>query len=460
MIRQRKVVPCSYEAAASSCRNLAATARSVAGLFFPLRVHLRIDGHGYSPAVLHKVVTAGGELKSFQRAAKLTTKLAEFSISGMQVSRLTHEIGRELASVRDHQAELHRYRQLKPDAQQPAVDIAFIETDGGRQNTRAAGCGRGVHQRGWRETKIACLWRMTGPIYEADPHPELPRCFQDSPRVEKLVRQLKGSSGSAADQEIVQSLEARHGVESPAQRPRWQPERQFRSCVATLRDVHGFGPLVAAEAQARGFYEASRRVFLGDGDEKNWMVQRMYFAQFTAVTDFLHPVGYVFTAAGAMSCSRAGQWSQYLRHITACWQGGVGEVIDELAAWLSAHPLPAGRLSDIPDNHPSKIVYQAMRYLENNRERMNYPEYRRAGLPVTSSLVESLIKEFNLRVNGTEKTWNREGAEPDWTCEAESILQVRAALLCDDDRLSKHIRSRPGSPYVRRRPTAATNAAA
>jgi hypothetical protein len=75
---------------------------------------------------------------------------------------------------------------------------------------------------------------------------------------------------------------------------------------------------------------------------------------------------------------------------------------------------------------------------------MNYPEYRRQGLPVTSSLVESLIKEFNLRVKGTEKFWNR----PE---HVESILQVRAALLSDDDRLSKHLRRRPGSPYTRPR---------
>ena len=61
--------------------------------------------------------------------------------------------------------------------------------------------------------------------------------------------------------------------------------------------------------------------------------------------------------------------------------------------------------------------------------RMDYPAYRQAGLPVSTSMVESLIKEINYRVKGSEKFWNRpEGAE--------TILQVRAAALCDDDRLS------------------------
>jgi hypothetical protein len=53
-------------------------------------------------------------------------------------------------------------------------------------------------------------------------------------------------------------------------------------------------------------------------------------------------------------------------------------------------------------------------------------------------LVESLIKEINYRVKGTEKFWdNPEGAE--------AILQVRAAVLSDDDRLRKFILTRPGS---------------
>jgi hypothetical protein len=57
---------------------------------------------------------------------------------------------------------------------------------------------------------------------------------------------------------------------------------------------------------------------------------------------------------------------------------------------------------------------------------MDYPRYRRQGLPVTSTIVESLIKQFNKRVKGTEKFWLRGGAE--------AILQSRAAYLSDDGR--------------------------
>ena len=91
---------------------------------------------------------------------------------------------------------------------------------------------------------------------------------------------------------------------------------------------------------------------------------------------------------------------------------------------------------------PRQIVATALGYLQENKERMRYADFRKAGLPMTSSLVESLVKQFNYRVKGTEKFWdNPEGAE--------AILQVRAALLNDDDRLAAHIMSRPGNPFRR-----------
>ena len=87
--------------------------------------------------------------------------------------------------------------------------------------------------------------------------------------------------------------------------------------------------------------------------------------------------------------------------------------------------------------HPHPIQYR-----EKNRTRMNYPEYRKQGLPVTTAWMESLVKEIHWRVKGTEMFWNNpDGAEP--------ILQVRAAL-CDDGRLKSHLQTRPGYPFTRR----------
>jgi hypothetical protein len=52
-------------------------------------------------------------------------------------------------------------------------------------------------------------------------------------------------------------------------------------------------------------------------------------------------------------------------------------------------------------------IARALTYLRNQRERMNYPDYRRRGLPITSSQIESTIKQVNKRVKGSEKFWDR-----------------------------------------------------
>jgi len=69
-------------------------------------------------------------------------------------------------------------------------------------------------------------------------------------------------------------------------------------------------------------------------------------------------------------------------------------------------------------------------YVLNNRGRMNYPEYRRLGLPVSSAWVESTIKQLNRRVKGSEKFWESGGAE--------ALLELRAAYLSEDERVERN----------------------
>jgi hypothetical protein len=366
----------------------------------------------------------------------------------MEVLRLTEQIGQELLDQREREAALQQSRELPSENQQP-VEIACVEVDGGRIRTRAPDQGRGVHDQAWKETKVAALWRMEGPTFDHDPHPEPPRCFLDSKHVPKMVREIKRqrSEQHARDE---QNTEKTAASEVPPESPRdgesperqWPPKRVFRTCVATLKDVYEFGPLVAAEAQRRGFYDAARQVFLGDGDHKNWTVHKLHFPFSTGITDFVHPVTYLYDAAGAVTNSWSAQWDQYTEWMTASWQGCVATVIADLRDWQSRLGLPE---DGTPDNDPRQIIATTLTYLQNNEPRMHYPEYRRQGLPITSCLVESLIKEINHRVKGTEQFWNRPSAP-----EGEAILQAVASLLSDGEPLTKHILSRPGCPFYRR----------
>jgi len=74
--------------------------------------------------------------------------------------------------------------------------------------------------------------------------------------------------------------------------------------------------------------------------------------------------------------------------------------------------------------------------------RADYPQYRRQGLPVTSAAVESLVKQFNQRIRGSEKFWLRGGVE--------AVLHVRAAYLSDDGRAEDFHARRPRSHAANR----------
>src|SRR6185437_14805046 len=183
---------------------------------------------------------------------------------------------------------------------------------------------------------------------------------------------------------------------------------------------------------------------LGDGLAYNWTIQQHWFPDFVPILDFVHPLSYLYATAGALSDHEEQRWSLYVRWLGASWQGRVQEVVAELRQGQ-------GRLQEqlgpskgkLAANDPREVLRKAINYLENNASRMDYPRYRRLGLPVTSSAVESLIKEVNYRVKGSEKFWN----DPEG---AEAILQVRAAALSEDDRLAAHVHNRPGHAYRRR----------
>jgi hypothetical protein len=156
---------------------------------------------------------------------------------------------------------------------------------------------------------------------------------------------------------------------------------------------------------------------------------------------FAHVSQDLYRAALAYHSDIHQAWSCYLSWAQACWAGQVSDVLPALKAWLiDQHIDLAGTLDD---QHPGKAILDAHRYLTANQSRMNYAEYRRDGLPVTTALMESMVKEVNQRVKGTEMFWN----DPQG---AEAILQVRAAALCDDNRLAMYLAHRPGHPFVRR----------
>lgn len=390
--------------------------------------------------MLDKIVYAGVNNGSFAQGSQDLLKLAEVKVSAKQVERVCKRIGAERVAQRDAAVAKYQALPLTERKEAPpgvtAPDLAVVGCDGGRvqilernggqveaEATAAEDGRRGKH---WREDKIGLLQTMRSEVSAHDPCPEIPKQFVDPTRILKLARELKKQS-LPSEEAAKETSEPEVGVETLAEnRQVYEPpevlEKRFLGSRVRWPE---FGPMLATAAWSWGFFAAKRKAFIGDGSDNNWTIWRQYFSSFTPILDFIHALSYVFAAALAGRRFTAG-WSIYVQWIGWVWRGEVAQVIAALAQrQLELGPAQEGD----GETSPRQIVAQALTYLQNHQSQMGYAEYRRQGLPMTSSYVESAVKQFNQRVKGTEKFWTEQGAE--------ALLQLRADHLSDDAPLQR-----------------------
>jgi hypothetical protein len=201
--------------------------------------------------------------------------------------------------------------------------------------------------------------------------------------------------------------------------------------------MEAFGERLVAAAYARGFHAARRKAFVADGGTSNWSVHKKFFSHYTAVLDFTHALCYVYAAAMA-GRSFAEGWKEYCHWAQWLWEGATSRLITAVAERAQALGPPG---EGDGDTSPRTIVAEARQYLTNQKSRMKYAEYRKLGLPITSSHIESTIKQVNRRLKGTEKFWDQ-GAEP--------LLQLVADHLSETPELDHFWNRRPSRLHPRR----------
>jgi hypothetical protein len=397
--------------------------------------------------MLDKIVYAGTMGRSFEQASKDLRKLAEAEVPIKQVERVCQRIGDERVEERDEAVSAYLELPLIERKSAPpgvtAPDLAVVGCDGGRlqilERTGAAveaeeaDVAEEKERRGkhWREDKIGVVQTMKSTVSASDPCPDIPGGFIDPTRILKLARELKKQAAPSAEA-AKETSEPETGVETLAENPvvYEPPEVLEKRFVGSRVRWPDFGPILATTAWTLGFFGATRKAFLGDGSENNWTIWRNYFSSFVPILDFIHALSYVFAAAMA-GRKFADGWSIYEQWIGWVWKGEVAQVI----AALAQRQLELGTPQEADgDTSPRQVVAQALTYLQNHQSQMKYAEYRQQGLPITSSYVESAVKQFNERVKGTEKFWSEEGAE--------AILQLRADHLSADEPLAEFWQTR------------------
>ena len=427
-------------------------------------------GEHLSPVVLRKLTDLATRLGSFAAASDSLEETLEIDLNPKRVERQTERIGAErvaeraLAIAAWDQLPLMEKLAAPPGVKVP--DVVCIECDGGRIQRCDLPADAKSH---WTETKMGLLLELEPRPLLEDPCPELPSMFYDVVRMAQITKEIKsavpkGKKFESVDEpsltventppsatEVVHagasegSLENAVAVTPAALAPSSAsppltphdtaecvsiaraevvaepPKVLARDVVASLANAHAFGKHLAATAWSLGFAKAVLKSFVADGSSTNWGIWERHFKhlEFIPILDIIHALTYVYSAAMAGREAAAGAVI-YLRWMTWVWRGEVTRVIAELAQrQLELGPPPA----IATETDPRKVVAETLTYLTNQQSRMNDPTYRLAGLPITSSWMESTVKQINRRVKGSEKFWTKAGGE--------DLAQLSADKLCD-----------------------------
>jgi hypothetical protein len=388
---------------------------------------LGLGTEGYSLAVLKKAIRQSQKARSFGDASADLRELLQIDISPTHLRTLAKRFGQEWADFRDADVEAFKNGKRSRDYAEPP-QVAALMVDGGTLQDRAEEQGRGVHEPGWREYKAACCLTLSSPVSAEDPQPEPPAKFLEPARAHRLASEIKSRRAKSATRTArkdKQDKQQKRQKSRKAKGPRkGKPVKRVRTVLASMAGSEEFGWQVAAEVHRRGLDRAQRKGYICDGQKYNWSIYEMHLIMlgFIGILDFIHLLACLYWAAQALEGKGTEQAGQtYERWLRWAWAGSVKELIAELKAGSERLGAPA---EGCAEDDPKKVLADALGYVRNNRERMDYPRYRRLGLPICSAPVESTIKQLNARVKGSEKFWLEGGAE--------ALLMLRAAHLSED----------------------------
>jgi hypothetical protein len=318
-------------------------------------------------------------------AADILKEHAGIELSAKQVRVSSESEGKRVAEMRQREVELFRKGE-KIAGPSEAPDLIVVTADGGRVQTRQADEDGGA----WKEDKV-------GAIYDA------------SPRKDPAARDAEKYDGAKA---------------------------RTKTFAATMQPWEEFGGMLCVEAYKRGYVEAKKKIFISDGAQSLRTFRQDHFPEATFILDWYHAVEHLSgcsKAAFGEGTDEAVAW--YKRIKTKLWMGDLDGVIRAIEKESNRVGKPQPKE---PSSSPRVILHRDIGYFSENREGMDYPRFRVEGWPIGSGVAEGAVKQFGMRLKGSEKFWNGFGFGPG----AEEMLALCALHRSEDGRWHEYWRRR------------------
>lgn len=352
----------------------------------PLDYAMGIPAHGPSITRRELICHAATHERSFEKGQEMLARHDRILLSAEGIRKLAEAEGRHMTQQRDQRVQrCFQTRGRQPQGPRRGVPLLVVTCDGGRVQT----CNPNKDER-WKEDKIGC-------VYEAQPRPD-PKAA--------CVKEYEGARAVT------------------------------KTYTATMKPWADFGAMLFTEACARGYLKAEKTLFLSDGLEAIIDLRKTHFPDATHIIDWCHASEHLHSCANAafgLDTDKAARWGE--QTVGWLWDGKLRDVIQAVREQSKRLGPPGKKASD---RDPKVVLHRNVGYFTRNEDAMDYPAYRSKGWPIGSGVAEGAVKQFGLRVKGSEQFWNIRGAE--------EMLQLCALLFSEDKRWDEYWRRRAQPP--------------
>ncbi len=363
--------------------------------YAPLDCEMGIPSSGGSVRRNHQVCHAAATGRSFEVAAETLEEHDHIELSAKQVRMISEREGRRLVQERHQEIEAFQRREKRFEGA-PTPDLVVVTADGGRIQTRQRHNGTA-----WKEDKV-------GAVYDALPQ--------------------KDPGASSAEE-----YEGAHA--------------RMKTFVASMSSWEEFGWMLCVEAARRGYERAKERLFVSDGAVVLRSLRTHHFPDAVFILDWYHAVEHLADAAKAAFGETTDEWKTwYMTAKDHLWRGEVDAILEALRKESARVGSPSPKE---PENSPRVVLHRNQGYFVDNRNGLDYPRFRAEGWPIASGVAEGSVKQFALRLKGTEKFWNGFG----FGMGAEEMLALCALHRSEDGRWRAYW-DRRSDPYLKPKPIA------
>jgi hypothetical protein len=307
--------------------------------------------------VVKEAVWLSGVVDSYAEVSAILARVGRVQMSTTSVWRRVKQWGGGFAALEAEQASKASALPVQPAA-------PVVAQRGQRLGAAMDGAMVNIRSEGWKELKVGCVF----------------------------------------------AIEPQTVLASQTQEPVEQGHATQITYVAHLGAPDELGQRLWAQAQARGWEQATDTQVLGDGAAWIWQLSDLYFAPHRQTVDWYHATDHLHAAAQlyAPVHERAAiRW--YNGAETLLFQGQVEQIVQQLTRRATLCPPQAAGL-----------LAQAT-YFDNQKRRMNYLELREEGYLLGSGMIESGAKQFKARFTGPGMRWSRDGIS--------RLIPIRAAVL-------------------------------